>query len=372
MDTEQRLSKILIVDDTPENIQLLGTILRTNGYQIIVAQDGLQVFDAIERVMPDLILLDIMMPKIDGFGVCEKLKADEKTRDIPVIFLTAKNEMDDVVKGFQLGAVDYIVKPFQMTELLARVKTHLDLKYFRDALAVRVEEVSRMKREHEALLRHELNNQLMPIMGYAQLLLDIDNQNLSEEQQQRIEIIFENSQRLARVIEGLRHIQSLEEGTLQIKLDEVHLGELLDNIVADLIVGFDQDAIVSIDNRMQSSEIRADDSMLEGALKNLIKNAIEHVSHLPDEKAREIHITLVDQYDQVLIDINNGGTPIPADRLARFFEKFNTDREHKADGTGLGTTYAYWVVKAHQGDIGVTSLEGEGTTVSLCLPKNLA
>jgi len=137
-------------------------------------------------------------------------------------------------------------------------------------------------------------------------------------------------------------------------------------------VGFDQDAIVSIDNRMQSSEIRADDSMLEGALKNLIKNAIEHVSDLPDEKAREIHITLVDQYDEVLIDINNGGTPVPLDRLSRFFEKFNTDREHKADGTGLGTTYAYWVVKAHQGDIGVTSLEGEGTTVSLCLPKNIA
>lgn len=372
MNTEQRLSKVLIVDDTPENIQLLGTILRSNGYQIIVAQDGLQVFDAIERVRPDLILLDVMMPKIDGFAVCKKLKADENTQDIPVIFLTAKNEMEDVVQGFQLGAVDYIFKPFQMTELLARVKTHLDLKYFRDALEMRVAEVSRMKREHEALLRHELNNQLMPIMGYAQLLLDTDNQNLSAEQKQRIEVIFESSKRLARVCEGLRNIQSLEEGTIKIKPHDMKLDELIDNIVADLKVGFDNQAIVSIDNRMQSSQIRADDSMLEGALKNLIKNAIEHVSHLPDKQAREVRISLVEQYDQVLIDINNGGTPIPADRVSRFFEKFNTDRESKRDGTGLGTTYAYWVIKAHQGDIGVTSLEGEGTTVSLCLPKNLS
>ena len=368
MDMTNSLSRILIADDTPENIQLLGTILRTKGYQIVVAQDGLQVFDAIERVMPDLILLDIMMPKIDGFDVCQRLKANEKTQNIPVIFLTAKNEMADVVKGFGVGAVDYIVKPFQMAELLARVKTHLDLKYFREALEQRVEDIARMKREHEALLRHEMNNQLMPIMGYAQMFTEMDNENLTEEQLRRMQVILGNSQRLVQVVEGLRDIQSLEDGSIQIKKSDIVLNKMMVSIVDDLKVGFDKRAIVLIDNLLNPSEIKADENLLEGALKNLIKNAIEHVSDLPDDD-RQVLISLVEERDQVFIKIKNGGVPIAPERLARFFEKFNTDRETKRTGTGLGTTYAYWVVKAHQGNIVVTSQKDQGTVVTVSLPK---
>ena len=111
-----------------ENIQVAGTILKDNGYQLNIARDGKQALKVYEKTTPDLILLDIMMPEMDGFECCEKLKADEKVRDIPVIFLTANTDTSDIVKGFEKGAVDYVFKPFNVPELLSRINTHLSLR----------------------------------------------------------------------------------------------------------------------------------------------------------------------------------------------------------------------------------------------------
>ena len=130
-DTElnkQEKNLVLIVDDVPKNLQVLGNILRNRGYNISVATSGEQALNMMDKILPDLILLDVIMPGIDGFQVCEELKASEKTKDIPVIFLTAKTQTEDIVKGFELGAVDYVTKPFIKEELLARVHTLLALK----------------------------------------------------------------------------------------------------------------------------------------------------------------------------------------------------------------------------------------------------
>jgi DNA-binding response OmpR family regulator len=127
MADEKKNDRILIVDDTPRNIQVLGTILKEQGYQINVAQNGLQALDVVAKVPPDIILLDVMMPELDGFETCKRLKADPSTDHIPVIFLTAKVETEDIINGFELGAIDYVTKPFNPTELLARVDTHLML-----------------------------------------------------------------------------------------------------------------------------------------------------------------------------------------------------------------------------------------------------
>jgi len=120
--------RVLIVDDTPDNIRVLGTVLRQQDYQINVAQNGLQALNLTSKIMPDLILLDIMMPEMDGLETCRRLKEDPITRDIPVIFLSAKAEDEDVLQGFELGAADYVTKPFNPKILLARVKTHLALR----------------------------------------------------------------------------------------------------------------------------------------------------------------------------------------------------------------------------------------------------
>lgn len=125
---------ILIVDDTPKNIQLLGTVLKNAGYKINVATNGLQALSVLEKLKPDLILLDVMMPDLDGYETCKRIKEINHLKDIPIIFLTAKTQTEDIVKGFELGAVDYIVKPFNSLELLARVKTHLSLKFNQEML----------------------------------------------------------------------------------------------------------------------------------------------------------------------------------------------------------------------------------------------
>jgi CheY-like chemotaxis protein len=123
---------ILIVDDIPRNVKVLGDILRTKVCRIAVATSGPQALQMVKKVHPDLILLDVMMPEMDGFAVCKILKESSQTKDIPIIFLTAKTETADIVKGLESGAVDYISKPFNSTELLARVNTHLELKKTRD------------------------------------------------------------------------------------------------------------------------------------------------------------------------------------------------------------------------------------------------
>jgi class 3 adenylate cyclase len=130
--------RILVVDDTPANIQSIAAILKEKGYQISVATNGKQALNALEQIRPDLILLDVMMPEMDGFETCRRLKTDDRWRSIPVIFLTAKTETTDIVNGFELGAVDYVGKPFNAHELLARVNTHLT--------------IDRLSRENERLL----------------------------------------------------------------------------------------------------------------------------------------------------------------------------------------------------------------------------
>jgi class 3 adenylate cyclase len=124
-------SRILVVDDTPANLQTLASILKEKGYRISVATNGRQALEVVEKVEPDLILLDVMMPEMDGFETCRRLKASEKWHAIPVIFLTAKTETADIVQGFELGAVDYVAKPFNTHELLARVHTHLTMDHLR-------------------------------------------------------------------------------------------------------------------------------------------------------------------------------------------------------------------------------------------------
>jgi len=130
----KKIDFILIVDDNPQNVKLIGSVLDSNDYETAVAMNGLQAFEFLENEQPDLILLDVMMPDMDGFEVCKRIKQDRLTKDIPIIFLTAKKDIDDLVLGFKAGGVDYVTKPFNSVELLMRIKTHLDLKNAREEI----------------------------------------------------------------------------------------------------------------------------------------------------------------------------------------------------------------------------------------------
>ena len=151
---------IFIVDDIEENLQVIGTILKENNLNISFARNGTQAIAGIEKKLPDLILLDITMPDIDGFEVCGKLKANPATEDIPIIFLTARTQTEEIVRGFRTGAVDYVTKPFNKEELLARVSTHLQLKEARDIISRQNEE---LKIKNEELYRTSITDKLTQV-----------------------------------------------------------------------------------------------------------------------------------------------------------------------------------------------------------------
>jgi len=152
MGTSESKHNILIVEDSPQNIDLLVDILKPD-YKLSIVRNGEKALEHIfGGSIPDLILLDIVMPVMDGYEVCQKLKEEEKTKDIPVIFLSAKTKDDDIVKGFELGAEDYVTKPFNRTELLARVRTHLELKLVKDKIQRQLEQLKELKeqiKEHD-------------------------------------------------------------------------------------------------------------------------------------------------------------------------------------------------------------------------------
>jgi len=157
---------ILIVDDVPKNLQVLGTILEEQACDIAMATSGIQAFKIIADVLPDLILLDIMMPEMDGLEVCKRLKDSIETKDIPVIFITAKTEVEDIIKGFERGAVVYVTKPFNAKELQARVSTHLELKMSRDANKQLIEKLQKALTDIKQL------SGLLPICSHCKKIRD--------------------------------------------------------------------------------------------------------------------------------------------------------------------------------------------------------
>lgn len=214
-----RQNSIMIVDDNVANIRYLGQILKNEGYRVGIAQDGKQALKAIPNIKPDLILLDVMMPGWDGFETCNELKKNPETKNIPVIFLTAKTENDDIIKGFEAGAVDYIAKPINSAELLARVKTHLELKNHRSNLETMVSErtvelekknqqLNHLLEEKEILLR-EVNHRVRNNLQFITSLLYLQSEDhLSEEISREIIIPYANRLQSMAIIHDLLYRES--------------------------------------------------------------------------------------------------------------------------------------------------------------------
>ncbi|MBT3606302.1 MAG: response regulator, partial [Candidatus Latescibacteria bacterium] len=317
MNIQNENFRILIVDDTIKNIQVLGTILRGESYLTNVAQDGLKALEIVSLVRPDLILLDIMMPELDGFETCKRLKDNPDTRDIPVVFLTAKTEIDDMVHGFELGAVDYITKPFNPTELLARVRTHLQVYHLQEELRHQLGENARLKREQEAFLRHELKNNLTPIQGYAELLLK--TVELEEKPKKWMASIFSGTEKIVSLIDALRKLQDLESNTVKLTKTPVHVQDMIQKIIADLDIAFEHQVPINFEHPPLPTMIMADEIFLRGVFQNLIKNGLEHVCKL-DETQRKVSVQILEDNQHVCVSVANLGSAIPQARLETFFD----------------------------------------------------
>lgn len=366
---------ILIVDDTRKNIQVLGTILRNEGYSLSVAADGEQALSAVERARPDLILLDVIMPVLDGFETCKRLKSNPETAAIPVIFLTAKVESTDIVRGLELGAVDYVTKPFNATELLKRVATHLTITFLQrereeriESLSTALAEIERLHREQDAFLRHEVNNVVGPISGYADLLASQAGAALNERQHTWLSKIREGTTSIQHMLEDMKKLQTFERNDAALSLRHLDLVELLQQVIRDVGTATENAVPVGLRVPDHPLAVDGDPSFLPGVFTNLIKNAVEHVAGTEVlDTVNAVHVSAAPKDNKVVVRVVNAGPPVPPDRLATFFEKFNSTKTDHG-GTGLGTSYAALVTKAHGGDVSVTSDATNGTCVCVTLP----
>lgn len=366
MNLSKNKQTILIVDDAPQNLEMISVILKSEAYQTITAENGLKALELADSRIPDLILLDVTMPELGGFETCRRLKTNPKTQDIPVIFLTSRTEQKSIVKGLALGAVDYVTHPFDYPELLVRVQTHLRNHLLHVELQRQFDDNNRLRREQEKFLRHELRNMLTPIQGYAEILSVLDG--LNPQCKEYADFIFNGTQKILALVEDLKKLQEIETGSVEVHKDQVNLVAVLCRQIDRLNVLFGDRTTITIQNAPQSLDVVIDAEMFSEVFHNLIKNALEHVCELSDDSDREITIEISENLEDITVSINNRGPIIPPENLDTFFEKFNA--QNKQHGTGLGTTYAYWVTRVHEGDITVTSNEVEGTTVSVHLPRS--
>ena len=227
---------ILAVDDKIENLKVLIQYLQHRGFELMVAQSGEEAIKYTEQVVPDIILLDVLMPGIDGFETCRRLKANETTRDIPVIFMTALAETVEKVKGFEVGAADYLTKPLQHEEVLARVRTHLTIRAFQQRLQeqnILLQEKNRqlieanaIKNKFFSIIAHDLKNPINTLMTYSATLLNNFDRLESDKVKKGIETINKSVNRAYTLLVDLLMWALSQSGKMAYKSEEIDLGQV--------------------------------------------------------------------------------------------------------------------------------------------------
>ncbi len=365
--------KILVVDDTPDNLEMVGDIL-SDAYQVQVAINGRIAFKIIEKSPPDLILLDIMMPEMDGYEVCQRLKANPSTAEIPVIFVTALDSSQDEAHGLELGAVDYISKPFSSSILKVRIANHLA----RTMLLRQVNEQNQslqksiaMRELVENINRHDLKGPLNSLIHYPRFIRKQESQ-LSERSIGYLQAIETAALRMVRMIEFSLDMLKIEQGTYQLDPKPVELLGLLRGLLREQLAqimvmggGIELRLRGVLAQESESCSVAGDELLIYQMLVNLLKNGYE--ASPPDEQV-VVDIQPVDDSlrDYVLLTITNRGA-VPEEIRENFFEKLITFGKQK--GTGLGTYSAALCVRALRGQIQLTvDDEHDQTTITIRLP----
>ena len=392
-------TSILIVDDTPNNLRLLAGILAEHGYIVRPTISGSRALTAIQAELPDLVLLDIKMPDMDGYAVCKQLKADERTHDIPVIFISALDDVQDKVKGFALGGVDYITKPFQAQEVLARVRMHLTLR----SLQIRLEDQnsqlqqeisSRRQAEEElqtvnqqlkktnqelvetnaskdtffSIIAHDLKAPFTGLIGLTEALVeDIEYYN-QDKLTHILQQLHLSAKQTYTLLTNLLTWSRLERGLIDCKPEDVLLANVVDPVVFVLASNAQQKQVTVTNSVETEISVYADFRMIDTVLRNLLSNALKFT-----EMGGEIGVSAESYDDYVEIAVTDTGIGMSQEKidiLFRIDKKTSTPGTAGEEGTGLGLILCKELVEKNGGTIWVKSAVGKGTTVFFTLPTN--
>ncbi len=360
---------VLVVEDAPETIALISSLLK-GIYRTRIATSGEKGLEiAVSDSPPDLVLLDIIMPGMDGYEVCRRLKAQPNTAEIPIIFLTAKSEIEDEQMGLELGAVDYITKPISPPILMARIKTHLRLHMQNRELQENYRALRKLEELRDNLVHmivHDLRSPLTYIMGYLDLLTDSQTTIFSQEDREMLEIARGSAETLRDMVSAVLDVSRMESEEIQLNLSDCELVGIAKEALAEL-EPLKRNRKLSLEAPDDPVGIRADADLLVRVVRNLLGNALKFT-----RSNGEISVIIQPAEDRVRVLVRDDGFGIPAEYHEKIFDKFGqveTPEHRQKYSTGLGLTFCKLAVQAHYGRIGVESELGHGSTIWFELPS---
>lgn len=354
--------KVLLVDDTAANLDVLSKTLVSENYEIALASNGQQALKTAEHFQPDLIMLDIMMPDMDGYETFEKLKAMEKTHDIPIIFITAKSALGDIIKGFELGCVDYIVKPFQQTEVCARVRTHLQLQAAKKSLI----QLNQQKNRLLGIAAHDIRGPLSGILANLELVHDPDLVLSENKQSECINTAYSTANQLLTLVNDLLDASVIETGELRLQKSFENITQLLEQRL-NLYSLQAQIKQIRIKSELQNvPDIRIDKNRIIQVIDNLINNAIKFT---PSKKTITVCLNNDDKFVKITV-IDQGAGFSKSEQEYIFSDSSKLDHKPTAGekSTCLGLAIAKKIITMHKGELTLNSTPNIGSQFNFTLP----
>ena len=362
--------RILAVDDDRINLRIIGGILRHEGYEIAEAASGEQALESYATFQPNLVLLDVMMPGIDGFTTCRTLKKTYGDKCAPVIFVTAKSEADDVVMGFDAGGVDYLTKPFRPKEVVARIRTHPSNQQLVEQQKHLVDQLSKANAAKDRFLgmcAHDLRNPLSSIRGLAELLGEGAIGDITNEQKEIIQTIHGASQSMLQLVNELLDVATIEAGHLKLDKAPTSVVEIVERSVhLSNIEAAKKSTRIELVTAQGDPMVEVDRNKMRQVVDNLISNAVKY-----SPKGSIITVQIHSDGAVAGFAIRDNGPGIPENerhKLFRDYGRLSTTPTGGEKSTGLGLAICRKIVEAHSGTIGVTNLPGRGAEFFVSLP----
>jgi len=357
---EELNDTILVVDDNPNNLKVVAGVLKDKGYNFRVAKSGKLALSILEKTTPDLILLDIQMPEMDGFETCKRIKAIETNSKIPIIYLTANTDSESIKKAFNSGGVDYVTKPFNADELLARIKTHIKLKNQTEELTIQ----NVTKDKFFSIISHDLINPLSGVIGFSELLIE----DLKEEEYSNLEkytnVIYKSGKFTLDLLQNLLEWSRIQVGSIKSIKHNFNISNLLKNNIDGISAKSSAKEITIIANFSETLPVFADEKMVSTVIRNLLTNALKFTPN-----KGEIIITseekIINNKQVVETIIKDTGIGISEENRLKLFKietNYKSLGTNNEKGTGLGLILCKEFLDQNNGTIKVESEEGVGSS----------
>ena len=362
--------KILIVDDVMSNVLLLKVLLTNEKFAIATASNGRQALEQVEKENPDLVLLDVMMPDMSGFEVAQHLKSNPNTADIPIIFLTALNSTADIVKGFQVGANDFISKPFNKEELIIRVTHQISLVAAKRLILSKTEELQRTIAGRDKLysvIAHDLRSPMGSIkMVLNMLILNLPSEKIGAEMYELLTMANQTTEDVFSLLDNLLKWTKSQIGKLNVVYQDVDLVEVTDGVIEIFSMVASLKKIRIHEMKPEKMMVNADIAMLKTVVRNLLSNAIKF-----SKENSEVLVKMEEVDGMAVVSVQDYGCGISEEgqkKLLHTDTHFSTFGTNNEEGSGLGLLLCKDFVVKNGGKLWFTSKEGEGSIFSFSIP----